>query len=120
MTDASRLKVLTPEDRRRNTAKSIEMRREWASVKEQIRSGELSLESLFLRAMENDTLGRMRVGALVRSWPTVGPARAEKIMAEARVAPGRRLRGLGSRQRDALIRAHGAVLASKKGHDATA
>ncbi|MFZ7088646.1 guanylate kinase [Curtobacterium sp. RRHDQ10] len=44
----------------------------------------------------------MRVRDLLTSIPGIGPARAEAVMAALRIAPSKRLGGLGSRQRGEL------------------
>ena len=47
----------------------------------------------------------MRVGELVRSVPGVGDVRARRAMEQAGIAPDRRIRGVGQRQREALVAA---------------
>jgi ribosomal protein S13 len=45
----------------------------------------------------------LRVTWLLEALPGVGPVRAERLMAAAGIAPSRRVRGLGERQRAALL-----------------
>jgi ribosomal protein S13 len=48
-------------------------------------------------------LGKMKVSALLEAMPGVGKVRAAQIMERLEIAPSRRLRGLGDRQRKALL-----------------
>jgi ribosomal protein S13 len=48
-------------------------------------------------------LGKMKVSALLEALPKVGKVKAQEIMTELEIAPTRRLRGLGDRQRKALL-----------------
>ena len=45
----------------------------------------------------------MKVSTLIETRPCYGKAKAEKIMKELQIAESRRLRGLGDRQRSALL-----------------
>ena len=45
----------------------------------------------------------MKVTALLEALPKVGKVKAQEIMTELEIAPTRRLRGLGDRQRRALL-----------------
>jgi ribosomal protein S13 len=45
----------------------------------------------------------MKVSALLEALPGVGKVRAQQIMERLEIAPSRRLRGLGERQRKALL-----------------
>jgi len=51
----------------------------------------------------NEVLGKMKVSALLEALPGVGKVRAQQIMERLEIAPSRRLRGLGERQRKALL-----------------
>ena len=46
-------------------------------------------------------------GALLEALPKVGKVKAQEIMTELEIAPTRRLRGLGDRQRKALLEKFG-------------
>ena len=57
-----------------------------------------------VRDMKEDPIvGRMKVSTLIETLPGYGKAKAEKIMKELQIAESRRLRGLGDRQRAALL-----------------
>ncbi len=51
----------------------------------------------------DEVLGKMKVSALLEALPGVGKVRAQQIMERLEIAPSRRLRGLGDRQRKALL-----------------
>ena len=54
-------------------------------------------------ADSDDILGKMKVSALLEALPGVGKVRAQQIMERLEIATSRRLRGLGDRQRKALL-----------------
>ena len=55
------------------------------------------------RTDTDEVLGKMKVSALLEAMPSVGKVRAAQIMERLEIAPSRRLRGLGERQRKALL-----------------
>ena len=68
------------------------------------------LEALYgklKKADEDEILGKMKVSALLEALPKVGKVKAQEIMKELEIAPTRRLRGLGERQRRALLERFG-------------
>lgn len=77
-------------------------RRARAEMLESFRRGEVSLDEVMRRAGEDKVVARTRVRALLLAVPGVGEARADGFMREAGIGEGRRLSGLGSRQREAL------------------
>ncbi|MCS6576702.1 guanylate kinase [Curtobacterium poinsettiae] len=87
---------------------AVAARRARAAVKAAIASGERSALDV-ARAAWDDSLVEttsaersLRVRDLLVSLPGIGPARAEAIMGTLRIAPSKRLGGLGTRQRSAL------------------
>jgi len=54
-------------------------------------------------AEDNPTWGGLKVTWLLECVPGIGAVRAERIMTSLRIAPSRRIQGLGERQRAALI-----------------
>jgi hypothetical protein len=96
------LPSLTPEQRNEALAKAAETRRERAEVKAQLKHGHHSLEEV-LKHTEDDVVGRMKVDTVLQSLPGIGKKRAQQIMEKLEISPTRRLRGLGSKQRDALL-----------------
>ena len=55
------------------------------------------------RADTDDIIAGTKVAAIIVSLPGVGKVKGKRLMEELRIAPNRRLRGLGKRQRAALL-----------------
>lgn len=94
--------AMTAEQRARALVRSAEARAERAAFKDRIRSGEI--DAARVAAEPGDVAGRMRLYEFLTSCPGVGPATARRIIREIGCPEARRLRGLGSRQRDLLTR----------------
>ncbi len=97
------LPTLTPEQRAEALAKAAEARKKRAQVKAKLKSQELSLADVLKKAGNDDTLGKMKVSAVLESLPGVGKVRAQKLMEEMDISATRRVRGLGSKQREHLL-----------------
>jgi predicted N-acetyltransferase YhbS len=93
----------TTEERRDASQRAVLARQRRAEVAVQLKSGALSLLELLALARSDDAVAAMRVSAVLASLPRMGPRRSADAMAQLRISPSRRLRGLGSTQRDALI-----------------
>jgi hypothetical protein len=96
------LTTLTPEQRQQALEKAAEARRKRAELKAQLKSGNTSLASV-LNKESDDTVGKMKVASVLESLPGVGKVRARKIMEKLDISSSRRVRGLGSKQKDALL-----------------
>jgi signal recognition particle GTPase len=94
---------LTPEQREAALAKAAEARRARAELKEKLKMGSLSLSDLLDQADGNDTVGKMKVLAVLESLPGVGKVRARRAMEEIGIADTRRVKGLGDQQRKSLL-----------------
>ena len=97
------LPQLTPEQRAEALAKAAAARRERAAVKNRLKNAQGSLKDVIAEGKANDVIGKMKVSALLEALPKVGKVKAQEIMTELEIAPTRRLRGLGDRQRRALL-----------------
>ncbi|HRO30161.1 MULTISPECIES: integration host factor, actinobacterial type [Micrococcaceae] len=97
------LKELTSEEREAARSKALQARTARADLKESFRAGKTTLQSVFETADVDDAIGRMRTVDLLQTLQGVGEVRAAKIMETCGISPNRRLRGLGRRQREALI-----------------
>ncbi len=95
------LPQLTDEQRKQALEKAAAARHARAELREQIKKGEKSLESVL--NSDDPIASRMKVSTLIETLPGYGKAKAEKIMKELQIAESRRLRGLGDRQRAALL-----------------
>lgn len=96
---------LTPEQRQAALEKAAEARRVRAEVKQRLKLNRLSLADLFAQSDTDDVLAKLKVVSVLESMPGVGKVRARKIMAELDISESRRLRGLGTKQRAALLAA---------------
>lgn len=96
------LPKLTEEQRRSALQKATETRQRRAQLRRQLKSGEVRPAQL-LRNTDDPIVTRMKVSSLLESLPGLGKVRSKKIMEELGIDASRRIGGLGSRQRDALV-----------------
>ncbi len=97
------LPQLTDEQRKAALEKAAKARHERAELREKIKSGKVSLESVL--ESDDPIASRMKVSALIESLPGYGKAKAAKIMDELGISASRRVKGLGARQREQLVEA---------------
>ncbi len=83
--------------------KAAEARRARAEVKELLKTGSLSFAELLDRAETDPILGGLKVESVLASMPGTGKVKAKRLMETHGIAGNRRLRGLGDRQRAALL-----------------
>ncbi len=93
----------TAEQRRAASQRAVLARQRRAAIAAQLKSGALTLLDVLALAQAEDAVAAMRVSVVLASLPRMGPRRAADAMARLRVSPARRLRGLGSAQRRALL-----------------
>jgi len=96
------LPVLNEEQRRQALEKAAEARRRRAEVKGELKSGKRTLSDI-LNDQGGDTVGKMKVSTVLESLPGVGKVRARKLMEKLDISASRRVRGLGAKQRSALL-----------------
>lgn len=94
---------LDPEQRAAALAKAAEARRRRAEIKELLRTGSVTFPELLERAGEDDIIAGMKVVSALQAVPGLGKVKANRLMEELGIASNRRLRGLGDRQRAALL-----------------
>ena len=92
-----------PEQRQQGLQKARETRQQRAQIRQQLKSGELTVQKVLDRSDE-EVIARMRVSYLLESLPQVGKATGNKIMKEIGIDITRRVKGLGSRQLEALVK----------------
>src|SRR6476469_1056779 len=97
------LPQLTDEQRAAALEKAAAARRARAELKDRLKRGGTNLKQVLKDAETDEVLGKMKVSALLEALPKVGKVKAQEIMTELEIAPTRRLRGLGDRQRKALL-----------------
>lgn len=90
------------EQRRIARKNAYEARKKRQQVRDKLRDGQISIEEVLLMT-DDDAVGRMQVKLLLEAYPGVGTARSRSILKELGIPETRRLRGLGVRQREALI-----------------
>lgn len=95
--------ILTPEQRAAALEKAAYARKARAEVKERLKMGILTLPNLFKEAEETPILVKIKVSVVIESLPGVGKVKAKRIMEELEIAPSRRLGGLGTKQKAALL-----------------
>ena len=96
------LPVLSAEDRAKALEKAAQARKARAELKAQLKAGKLTLKDMLAR-QGDDTVGKMKVSTVLESLPGVGKVRARKIMERLDISASRRVRGLGAKQREALL-----------------
>jgi hypothetical protein len=101
------LPTLTEEQRKAALEKAAEARRARAELKDQLKKGTMKLKDVLAKSSD-DVVGKMKVSAVLESLPGVGKVRARKIMERLEISTSRRVRGLGTKQRDALLEEFGA------------
>lgn len=101
--DMVALPQLTEEQRAAALEKAAAARRARAELKERLKRGGTTLAEVLETADNDEVLGKMKVSALLEALPGVGKVRASQIMERLEIANSRRLRGLGERQRKALL-----------------
>ena len=93
---------LTEEQRRQALEKAGIARRKRAELKEQLKSGRTTLGALLERTSD-EIVGKMKVSNVLESLPGVGRVRARKLMEKLDISESRRMRGLGSKQKENLL-----------------
>lgn len=101
------LPKLTTDQRDAALRKAIEARRERAAAKEAVKAGTVRPAEI-IRAPEGP-YSKMRLFEFLTACPGIGPATARKIIVALGVGEGRRLRGLGPRQKSRLAEAVTAI-----------
>lgn len=90
---------LTAEAREAGRINALKARRERAEMKRRMKAGEVSPAEV----LADESMGAMRVYEFLVSVPRIGQCRAAALMREFSISETRRLRGLGSRQREGLV-----------------
>ncbi len=94
---------LTDEQRKAALAKAAEARRVRAEVKELLKTGSMTMSELLAKADQEELVAGLKVESLVASMPGTGKIKAKRLMESLGISENRRIRGLGDRQREALI-----------------
>jgi hypothetical protein len=89
--------------RQRASRSAVDARRTRADWKSRLASGAVGLDELLEAARRDAAVAGMRVTEALAALPGVGPRGVERILETCAIAPSRRIRGLGPRQRAALL-----------------
>ncbi|HYJ23844.1 MAG TPA: integration host factor, actinobacterial type [Acidimicrobiia bacterium] len=94
---------LTDEQRAAALAKAAEARRVRAEAKELLKTGSLRLSDLFEKADSDELLAGLKVERVLAAMPGTGKIKAKRLMESVGIAENRRIRGLGDKQKEALL-----------------
>lgn len=94
---------LTDEQRRQALAKAAQARRVRAEAKELLKTGSLRLSELFTQADTDELIAGLKVESLIAAMPGTGKIKAKRLMESIGIADNRRIRGLGDKQKEALL-----------------
>jgi hypothetical protein len=99
------LPPLTPEQRAAALEKAAAARRARAELKLRLKSNGTSLAEVLDSGETDEAVGKMKVVAVLEAMPGVGKVTAHRLMESLEISPTRRVRGLGAKQREALLKA---------------
>jgi Glu-tRNA(Gln) amidotransferase subunit E-like FAD-binding protein len=99
--------ALTPDQRQAALQKAAAARRQRAELKEKLKMGSTTLRELLDSAERDDVIGKMKVVSVLESLPGVGKVKARRHMELLEISDTRRVRGLGNKQREALLKEFG-------------
>ncbi len=99
------LPALTPEQRAAALEKAAAARKARAELKVRLKTSGTSLADVLDTGDTDEAVGKMKVVAVLEAMPGVGKVRAQKLMETLEISPARRVRGLGTKQREALLKA---------------
>ena len=94
---------LSPEQRQAALDKAAAARRQRAELKEKLKMGSVSLPELLDQADRDEVVAKLKVVTVLESLPGVGKVKARRLMEDLEISESRRVRGLGAKQRQALL-----------------
>lgn len=95
--------MLSNEQKMEGLKKAQEVRACRAKIRAGLKDGSVTVEGL-LDKTDDEIIGKTRVKYVLESLPQVGKITAARIMEEIGIDEVRRLRGLGVRQREELLK----------------
>jgi hypothetical protein len=93
---------LSDQQRADALAKAAAIRRGRAEIREDLRTGRTTVSNVLARSDE-EVIGGMKVKAMLTAVPGLGKVKSFRLMERLGIAENRRIRGLGDRQRRALL-----------------
>ena len=103
MAETHKLPPMSDEARARALEKAAAARRRRAEIKALLKTGSLTLAEVLEEAEHDDIVAGTKVFPLLASMPRMGKIKAIRLMEELGIAENRKVRGLGSRQREELL-----------------
>ncbi|GAA3821703.1 30S ribosomal protein S13 [Cellulomonas soli] len=101
------LPPLTPEQRAAALQKAAAARQARAEVKNRLKYSQGTLSEVITLGQQDETIGKLKVLALLEALPGVGKVKARAIIEEIGISETRRVRGLGPHQVKALVERFG-------------
>ncbi|MDR2109452.1 MAG: integration host factor [Coriobacteriales bacterium] len=96
------LPQLSEEARKEALKKAAAARSARAELRQKIKEGKISVKKI-LETEGDAVIDKLKVSVLVESLPGYGKAKAAKLLDEIGISETRRVKGLGSKQRAALL-----------------
>ena len=97
------LSILTAEQRSANLVKALTARTARAEMMASLKRGEATLAQVLTADATDHVLANTKVLTLLQALPMVGKTKAAAAMTAIGIAPTRRVRGLGPRQKAKLL-----------------
>jgi hypothetical protein len=95
------LPKLSLEEKQKALEKAQLVRSQRAQIRQRLKDNKITLDEIL--ADNDGVISRMRVTYLLESLPRIGKVKAKKIMNDIGIDETRRIQGLGTRQKKALI-----------------
>lgn len=95
------LPTMTPEQRAAALEKAAQARKARAELKADIKAGKLTIADIL--ESQDDVVKKTKVSAVLMSFPGYGKARVAALMEECGIQETRKIGGLGSKQKAALL-----------------
>ena len=107
--------ALTPEARSAALEKAKVSRKRRAQVKNQVKSGELSIAEVLDLAKSDEIVAKMRVLELLESKSGVGKVRGAALLDKLKISRTRRIQGLGRLQAEEILREFPSLTSTVRG-----
>ncbi|MCL1890450.1 MAG: FAD-dependent oxidoreductase [Coriobacteriia bacterium] len=96
------LPQLSDEARKEALKKAAEARTARAALREKVKTGQLSIAQVLDNA-DDPVVAKIKVSTLLESLPGFGKAKVQKLMEDLGISETRRVKGLGDKQKAALL-----------------
>ncbi len=93
----------TEEQRTAALEKAAQARTKRAEMKALLQTASLTLDDVFTEAETDDIVAGTKIYPLLVAMPGMGKVKAMRLMEDCTIAENRKVRGLGTRQRECLL-----------------